>query len=338
MTAAQEALTELDVTESEQALMLRAAWLYYIEQQTQSAIADALGVSRFRVNRMLAECRARGQVRFEIVAPLASCVALEHAAATAFGLREAVIVPSPTDPDRTHAMVGAGLARYMAGRLADSATKILGIGWGQTMREMQRLLRPCDRPDLKIVTMLGALPQSSEHNSIEIIGNIGRMLGAERYYMTGPIYADTPEARYVMAAQHYFNSMQEMILRADMACFAVGDMSPDSLLIRHALPYGVQARDLIAAGAVGDLLGTFIDRDGAAIDHPINRQLLGPGLTAMREMKSLVLASGGPAKIDAITAALRSGAVNVLVCDEETIRSVLKNTGHGNVPVAEAHG
>lgn len=325
MTAAQEALTELEVAESEQALMLRAAWLYYIEEQTQSTIADALGISRFRVNRMLADCRAKGQVRFEIVAPLASCVVLERAAVTAFGLSEVVIVPSPTDPERTHVMIGAGLARFMAGRLADPATKILGIGWGQTMREMQRLLRPCDRPDLKIVTMLGALPQSSEDNSIEIIGNIGRMLGAERYYMTGPIYADTPEARYVIAAQHYFTSMQEMILRADIACFAVGDMSPESLLIRHALPYGVRAEELIAAGAVGDLLGIFIDRNGAAIDHPINRQLLGPGLAAMHEMKSLVLASGGPAKTEAITAALRSGAVDVLICDEVTIRNVLKN-------------
>ena len=323
--ASQEALTEQEVAESEQALMLRAAWLYYIEERKQSDIADVLGISRFRVNRMLAECRSQGHVRFEIVAPLASCIALEREAVSAFGLREAVIVPSPTDPARTHAMVGAGLARYMAGRIADPATKVLGIGWGQTMREMQRFLRPCDRPELKIVTMLGALPQSSEHNSIEIIGKIGRMLGAERYYMTGPIYADTPEARYVMAAQHYFASIQELILSADMACFAVGDMSPASLLIRHALPHGIRAQELIAAGAVGDLLGTFINIDGTAIDHPINRQLLSPGLAAMRDMRSLVLASGGPAKVDVIAGALRSGIVDVLVCDEATIRSVLKH-------------
>lgn len=319
-------LTEQEVVESEQALMLRAAWLYFIEESKQSDVADALGISRFRVNRMLAECRSEGHVRIEIVAPLASCIALEREVIDAFGIREAVIVPSPSNPARTYTMVGAGLAGYLSDRIADPKVEVLGIGWGQTMREMQRFLRPCDRPDMKIVTMLGALPQSSEENSIEIIGKIGRMLRAERYYMTGPIYADSPEARYVMAAQHYFQSIQKLIFDTDLACFAVGDMTPDSLLIRHALPHGILAEDLIAAGAVGDLLGTLIDIDGKPIDHPINRQLLGPSMASMREMKSLVLASGGPSKIDAITGALRSGIVDVLVCDEATARSVLKRS------------
>ena len=57
------------------ALMLRAAWHYFIEERTQADIAEMLGVTRFRVNRMLAECRAEGHVRVEITAPLASCVA-----------------------------------------------------------------------------------------------------------------------------------------------------------------------------------------------------------------------------------------------------------------------
>lgn len=311
------------VADPDHALMLRAAWLYYIEGHTQGKIADVLGVGRFRVNRMLAECRNEGYVRVEVTAPLASCVALENEAVSAFGLREAVVVPSPVDPARTHAMVGAGLARHMAGRLADPATKVLGIGWGQTMREMQRFLAPCHRPDMKIVTMLGALPRSSQDNSIEIIGKLGQMLGAERYYMTGPIFADTPAARYVLAAQPFFTSVLELIVGADMACFAVGDMNETSLLIRHALPQGVETGELVAAGAVGDLLGTFIDIDGRPIDHPINRQLLGPDLAQLRNMKSLVLASGGAEKVDVITGALRTGAIDVLVCDAATIRTVL---------------
>ena len=63
------------VADADRALMLRAAWHYFIEERTQADIADMLGVTRFRVNRMLAECRAEGHVRVEITAPLASCVA-----------------------------------------------------------------------------------------------------------------------------------------------------------------------------------------------------------------------------------------------------------------------
>ncbi len=315
------------IADREQALMLRAAWLYFIEERTQAAIADALGVSRFRVNRMLAECRERGWVRVEITTPMASCIALERRAMEAFGLRDAVVVPTPLRSERTAAMVGAGLARYMSEQLADPRQTIFGFGWGQTLREMLRYLRPSIRPESKIVTLLGALPRSSEENAIDLIGKIGRLLKAERYYMTAPIYADTPDASGVLTSQNFYASVLDLIMRTDVACFAAGGMTDASLLIRHALPKGVPAQELVAAGAVGDLLGTFIDIDGAPIDHPVNRQLVGPGLKDLRAMKSLVLASGGDGKVDVITGALRTGLVHVLVTDEATMKAVLTRSG-----------
>lgn len=324
-------LTEEDraarVADPEEALRLRAAWLYFVEQQTQSEIADALGTTRFRVNRLLAECRAEGLVRVEVTAPLASCVALERAAVEAFGLSDAVIVPSPIHPANTYAMVGAGLARYLSMRLSDPDLRVLGIGWGQTLRETLRHLRAPERPDIHIVTLLGALPRSSEENSIEIIGRLGRMLGAERTYMTAPIYADTPEARYIIAGQQFFAPVQELVLRSDLACFSAGDVSEESLLVRHGLPRGVSPEELRGAGAVGDVLGTFIDIEGRPVDHPVNRQLIGPGFGELRGVKSLVLAAGGLRKADVVTGALRSGLIDVLVCDETTMRVVLGRQG-----------
>ena len=334
VSAADDAQAHTSVADREQALMLRAAWLYFIEERTQSTIADALGLSRFRVNRMLAGARDSGLVRVEVTTPMASCVALERRAIEAFGLRDAVVVPSPLEPEGTHAMIGAGLARYMSAQIADPELNLFGLGWGQTMRAMLRYIRPVPRPECRIVALLGALPRSSEENAIDIIGKIGRLLDAERYYMTAPIYTDTPEARYVLTGQQFYASVLDLILKTDVACFAAGDMSDASLLIRHALPKGVTARDLVAAGAVGDFLGTFIDIDGAAIDHPVNRQLVGPGLADLAAMKVLVMASGGPGKVDVVTGALRTGLVHVLVTDEATMEAVLARSGGAAVGAA----
>ena len=44
-------------------LRQRAAWMYFVEEMTQSAIADTLGVGRVTVVRMLAEAKALGEVR-----------------------------------------------------------------------------------------------------------------------------------------------------------------------------------------------------------------------------------------------------------------------------------
>ncbi len=47
-------------------LRQRAAWMYFVEEMTQSAIADALGIGRVTVVRMLAEAKALGEVRIAL--------------------------------------------------------------------------------------------------------------------------------------------------------------------------------------------------------------------------------------------------------------------------------
>ena len=47
-------------------LRQRAAWMYFVEEMTQSAIAEALGVGRVTVVRMLADAKALGEVRIAL--------------------------------------------------------------------------------------------------------------------------------------------------------------------------------------------------------------------------------------------------------------------------------
>ena len=60
-------------------LSIRVAWLYYLENLTQAEIGERLGLTRARVNRMLAEARESGLVRISLNSSLAECVALEQA-------------------------------------------------------------------------------------------------------------------------------------------------------------------------------------------------------------------------------------------------------------------
>ena len=49
-------------------LSVRAAWLYYIEGLTQEEVANAMGVSRAKVIRLLAGARDHGIVHIQIEA------------------------------------------------------------------------------------------------------------------------------------------------------------------------------------------------------------------------------------------------------------------------------
>src|SRR5580700_11190140 len=77
-------------------LRLRAAWMYYVEEMTQSAIADALGVGRVTVVRLLNDARALHEVRVSVSRNLAELPGLEFALQKAFGLKEAVVAPLST--------------------------------------------------------------------------------------------------------------------------------------------------------------------------------------------------------------------------------------------------
>ena len=88
-------------------LRLRAAWMYYVEGMTQTAIAEALGVGRVTVVRLLADARAKHEVRVSVRRDVAELLALEFELQKRFGIGEVVIAPL-SSPDADPALpVGA---------------------------------------------------------------------------------------------------------------------------------------------------------------------------------------------------------------------------------------
>jgi DNA-binding transcriptional regulator LsrR (DeoR family) len=80
---------------------------------------------------------------------------------------------------------------------------------------------------------------------------------------------------------------------------------------------------LAAAGAVGDLCGYWIGRDGQLVDHPLNRRVIGLAPDALRNVGTVILASGGLDKVTILRAALRHGSIGMLVTDERTAEAIL---------------
>jgi DNA-binding transcriptional regulator LsrR (DeoR family) len=88
-------------------LRLRAAWMYYVEEMTQNAVADALGIGRVTVVRLLSDARALHEVKITLRRDIAELAGLEMALQRRFGLTEAIVAPlSSADADPT-AAIGA---------------------------------------------------------------------------------------------------------------------------------------------------------------------------------------------------------------------------------------
>lgn len=311
------------MSEEDEQLRVRVAWLYFMEGLTQADIAAKLGITRLRANRLLGEARESGLVNIQVNARLASCVALERQLVQETGLKDAVVVPTPGDPDQIPAVLGRATAEYLARHLGENRVRGLGIGWGTTLRETIRHLRSANLTDLSINSMMGGLTYGLELNTFEIASEFARRVNGQCNYLAAPIYAGSPRSRDTILAQDVFQETFQRLATNDVALLSAGDLSRRSLLIRYGLPRDVTVDSLRAAGAVGDIMGTFLDARGQPVRHAVNKRVIAAPIEMLREIATVIVASGGLNKTAILAAVVRARLCSVLVIDESTARAAL---------------
>ncbi|MDP3208712.1 MAG: sugar-binding domain-containing protein, partial [Rhodoglobus sp.] len=119
------------MNETTELLTVRAAELYYDEAKSQDEIGGLLGITRWKVGRLLAEARDTGIVRIEIVHPRARRLSVERDLRDRFSLSDAIVVPVPSAPAETSGRVAQAAADYLTAFRPVPGT--LGVSWGRTL-------------------------------------------------------------------------------------------------------------------------------------------------------------------------------------------------------------
>ena len=102
----------IDDGPAELVMLAAVARRHYLQNQSKVEIADELGISRFKVARMLESARERGLVRIEIVRQGSLDVDASARLQERFGLAHAVVVDTAdADPAAVRAPAGSGRRR-----------------------------------------------------------------------------------------------------------------------------------------------------------------------------------------------------------------------------------
>jgi lsr operon transcriptional repressor len=306
-----------DGVDTEEELQARVAWHYYVGNLTQQEIAQHLGTNRVRVNRLLAASRESGLVQITINSRIAPCVALEQALVARFGLQAAVVVPTGATYEATMAALGIGTANYLIHHLAEGST--IGLGWGRTIRAVLRALPQRSYGALSAVSLQGGLAHCPSINTFDIVSDFADLCHADGYLFPAPIYVSSQKVRDVILQEEAVRETYELARQADLALLTAGDLT-ESLVITYGVKDPEDLRTLRKAGAVGDVLGHFIDEHGELINHPLNRRTVAVALDDLRGIQRVVLTSGSAKKFFVTRAVLRGRYVSVLVTDEDTAR------------------
>ena len=239
------------------------------------------------------------------------------------GLRRVLIAPARRAPYDYHGSVGTALATYLTENLRLRRWRSIGVSWGVTLEQAIRKLPQQSHPELEIVSMLGGTMQGAAFNSFSIASGLAGALGANYSLLAAPIFLSDGVDRDTFLAQEIFAQHFAKFEALDAAILTASDVSPRSFLIANGLPKEVAPEDLTGAGAIGDVLGRFLDTDGNRIDHPLDTRTIGVDIATLRNIPEKILAAAGPHKVAIIRAASAGGLVDTLVTDDVTAELVI---------------
>lgn len=302
-------------------LKARAAWHYYVEGLTQEQIAEQLGIGRIKVHRILSAARDEGVVQFRIREEVAQCIRLEKQLVERYGLSRAIVVPSPASAATAPRLIGHAAAAYLAEAI--NPGDVIALGWGRTLKFAINELNRKAVARTSVVSLLGGLTHAQPLNPTESAWDLAEKIHAECYLLPVPVYADLPEQRDAFMAQRSVEDVTQRARRANMALISVGTLSDDSPIASYGFIRTKEFEELRAAGAVGDILCHFVDAEGRTIDHTVNQRVCALPLDELRDMRSVVLVSGGVEKIPALRAALTRIKVATLITDEAAAEGLL---------------
>lgn len=301
----------------------RVAYLYFVAGQTQQEIANGLGITRLRVNNIVGQCRTDGSVSVDVRIPIAECIALEERLKTRFGLVSATVVPTIDDIDVVQRMIGEA-AGTLLDRLIGNGMG-LGVGWGRTLSWAANRLARRRYSKSWVATLMGGLTRGSGTNTFEVATHFAQALGADCYYLAAPLYCPSVESREMLLTHHGLADVMRRALAVDIALVSSGDFSKRSQLAVTPTVKGNLA-GLRTAGAIGDLLGSFLTAEGELADHPLNERVMALNIGDLARLKTSILVSGGLYKFQIVRAALVSSRVNGIVTDEALARAILEKS------------
>lgn len=311
-----------DLAREEHELLARIAHRWYLDDRTQTEIANEFGLSRPKVQRLLEKARATGVVQIRIDGPVGVDLDLEARLIAHFGLADAIVSRSDGDPEVQRAGVARGAAGYLERSLRDGL--VVAVSHGRDTSAIPRHFRPGGPVDCVFASAMGGSPTIDEPtNPNGICRALAERSGGRAESLFAPAYVESAEVRDSLHAQEAVAHVLRTAADAHVALVGIGGTDDNCTMVRSGCLDLDEIARLRAQGAVGDVLGNYVDIDGSLIASPHSERLVGLTIDDLRGIDHVVAVVSGPEKPKAILGVLRAGIVDVLITDEANARSVI---------------
>jgi deoxyribonucleoside regulator len=323
------------------ALLFEIAKLHFEQELSQGEVAQKLGLSRVKVNRLLQAARDRGIVRVLVVPKLehAYLRGIEDDLKSAYDLKDVWLIPgregiitSPLNANTQEAIVErlAHLAaEYLDRQLTDE--DVLCINWGRVMRAVVDHLHPSKTlSGLKVLPLLGNLsaqPDSFEANLLA--QEVASAYGAEFNWLVAPAIVRNLQQQQVVRELPLVKTTLEQISQVTVAITAIGPANvKHSTVVKRGWLAPDEVQALIDRGAIGEICSWWFDIDGQEIRddkiYPIGLGLAGLKRMVCEGKKVIAVVGADNQRLEPTYAALTGKIVNILITDHITAQYLIK--------------
>ncbi len=308
-----------DLDRDEYELLARLSIGYYEDGLTQQLLARQFGLSRPKVQRLLDRARAVGVVDIRISTPPWLHVDLEQKIREAYGLAEVIVAPERPDPQAQREVVAQAAGAWLGRRLDDGV--VVAVSHGRDTAEVARFFGPRRHIRARFVSAMGSSPRAdSPTNPNEIARRLADRCGGQAVELYAPAFVESEAMRDQLLRQQAIADTLRLAAAADVALVGVGGTDDGATMVRSGCFSVEEIRRLRSEGAVGDVLGHYVDESGRNVDSPETGRLVSLGLDELHAIDTVVVVASGAEKPRAILGVLRTGAVDVLVVDEGNAR------------------
>jgi deoxyribonucleoside regulator len=298
--------------------LIQASRLYYELGETQSRVAELLGVTRPQVSRLLKRARAEGIVEIRIVDQAAADSPAAETLRDRFGLAAVHLAPALVGPEEIRRrMIGRLAADVLRAAIRDGA--IVGIGDGASISAVADALaaeEPVHETGATVVPLAGGYWFTGPAR--EPFRRVADGIGGQALGLLAPGLVDDPLTKRALIAHAGVRRIAELWDRLEVAAFGIGGPTWSASVLGPEI-----ADDLERNGAVGEVLVSPFDLHGRFVCDALHERTIAFDARELRRIPVRIGVAGGPSKVRPILGALRGGLVTALVSDLPTAEAVL---------------
>lgn len=297
---------------------------YYFLEQSLSAIADELGLSRFKVARLARKARDYGIVRISIEVPenVVDLVASDQVRARWPRIAQSVVIPAPAQEGVV--ALREALAEAAASVVMErvSAEDVFGLACGRTVNESAsriRRLPGCTIVQLTGVTSHGPIGDSS----IRTMQRIAVLSRGRSFPIYAPVVLENADVVAALRREPGVGAAVSRFPTLTTVLVTVGAWQDGESTLYAACPPDLRER-VRREGAVAEFMGHLLDAEGNVVGTDFTERCLVAPLEFIRAAKTVVLVAGGEGRVDAIRAVLDADLVTHLVTDSKTAAELVR--------------